>query len=124
MTNFSPKRIGFVMRQAPYGNSLAQDALDTVLASAAYEQCISLIFLADGVFQLLPAQNSHSIGQKNLEKQLSALGLYGVEQIYVCQTSLRERGLSVAALSLASAKPLEPLALAELLHTQDCLLSF
>ena len=51
-----PKKLLFVLRQAPYGSTLAKDALDAILATSAYEQDLSIAFIDDGVFQLI---NNH-----------------------------------------------------------------
>ncbi len=57
MMNQTPsKKLLFISRHAPYGSSLARDALDAVLASSAYDQQLSLLFMDDGVFQLLKNQ--------------------------------------------------------------------
>src|SRR5690554_7301836 len=75
------KRILLISRHAPYGSSIAREALDAVLASAAYDQQISLLFMDDGVFQLLAEQDPGSIGQKSFASMLSALPLYDVTNI-------------------------------------------
>jgi len=59
----------FVMTQAPYGNSLAKESLDALLASGVFEQEVSALFTGDGVWQLIkdqqmPANNQLLIWQK------------------------------------------------------------
>ncbi len=88
------------MRHAPYGRSLAREGLDALMASAVFDQDLSLLFINDGVFQLKESQNTESIRQKNLEKMLAALSLYGVNDILVDQQALEQRQLSVEDLSL------------------------
>ena len=117
------KRFLIVCRRPPYGESYAREALDVALAAAAFEQPVALLFLGDGVTQLLSAQDSTAIAEKSLEKQLGALPLYDIDDIYVDASTLRERGFSMDNLSLP-AQPLETDAVAALLQRHDIVLNF
>ncbi|MCK7492950.1 MAG: sulfurtransferase complex subunit TusD [Comamonadaceae bacterium] len=46
------EEILFVLRHPPHGSMNAQESLDMILAAAAFDQSVSLLFLDDGVFQL------------------------------------------------------------------------
>jgi len=92
------KTFVYVNRKAPYGSIYALESLEVVLIGAAFEQNVKLVFMDDGVFQLTNNQNPEGIGMKNFSKTYAALGDYDVNQIYVDQQSLEERGLSVADL--------------------------
>ena len=120
----SAKKIGITLRQAPYGNSLAHEALDIILAASVYEQAITLFFIGEGVFQLTAAQESHCLEQKSIEKKLAAFEMYDINHIFVCSASLKERGLKTEDLSIPTAQIVEGDTLANLLHTQTTLLSF
>ena len=72
-----------VIRHSPYGSSLAKASLDVVLAAAAFEQNIALLFLGDGVLQLIPRQESSALGKKNIGRQLASLPLYDIDSVYV-----------------------------------------
>lgn len=87
------RKILFISRHAPYGSSLARDALDALLASAAYEQSIGLLLMDDGVMQLLAGQNAELIHQKNFANALPVLPLYDIPPIYVHAESLLQRGI-------------------------------
>jgi tRNA 2-thiouridine synthesizing protein C len=117
------KKIGFIMRQPPYGQNLCHDALDALFATTSFEQEVSLFLLGDGVFILLPEQASEHIQQKSIEKKLSALPLYDVNTIYVCEKSLNDRQLPIDqighAVTLLSTENLSAA-----IHQQDLLLSF
>ncbi len=119
----APKKIGIVMRHAPYGNNLAHEALDAALATSIYGQKLTLIFMGDGVFQLLHKQEGSAIHQKNLEKQMAALEFYDIEQIFVYKNSLDERQLKQDNLAI-NVTVIENSDLRQLLHKQDALLSF
>lgn len=90
-TPSAPQDILILQRHAPYGSSIAREGLDFVLTSAAYDQNLSVLFLADGVFQLLNKQNSKHIGLKNHAAALEVLPLYDIENLYVIKEDLNER---------------------------------
>ena len=72
-----------IIRHGPYSSSLARSGLDTALAMAAFGQPVALLFLGDGVLQLLPAQDSRAIGQRNVGKLLTSLPLYDIESVFI-----------------------------------------
>ena len=92
------KRVLALYRQAPYGNALAREGLEAVLAAAAMDQMADLLFCGDGVFQLLPDQSPIDIQQKSLQRNLQALPVFGIEQAFVCSKSLAQRGLNLDSL--------------------------
>lgn len=117
------KRFLLVCRRPPYGSSLAREALDVALAAAAFDQPVALLFLGDGVLQLLPAQAAEAIGQKALDKQLGALPLYDVNDIYADAEALQARQLDDAALALPVQR-LTPPEIAALFAAHDVVLGF
>ncbi|NRB41060.1 MAG: sulfurtransferase complex subunit TusC [Pseudomonadales bacterium] len=84
----------YLLRQAPYQSSLAREALDMVLATAAFDQHVQLLFINDGVFQLQKGQQADLLQQKNIEKTLQAFALYDINDVYCCSHSLQLRGLT------------------------------
>lgn len=88
------KKFMYVNRKAPYGTIYALESLEVVLIAAAFEQDISLVFMDDGVYQLIKGQDTADIGMKNFSPAYSALGDYDVKKIYIESDSLKERGLS------------------------------
>lgn len=93
------RKILALCRQAPYGNALAREGLEAILAASALEQVPDVLFCGDGVFQLLPDQAPGDIGQKSLQRNLQALPVFGVERAYVCERSLAQRGLEPGMLA-------------------------
>ena len=83
----------FLMRQSPYGGTLARESLDMALATAAFDQNVQLIFMGDGVYQLIKEQQSEIKHRKNMSKTLSALSLYDINEIYADENSVNIRGL-------------------------------
>jgi tRNA 2-thiouridine synthesizing protein C len=88
------KRFMFVNRKAPYGTIYALECLEVVLISAAFDQDVSVVFMDDGVCQLIKNQDTAAIGMKNFSKTYGALDDYDVEKIYVEKESLEARGLT------------------------------
>lgn len=112
------KSLLIISRQAPWAGPAAREALDIALAGGAFDLPISMLFLDDGVFQLAPGQRPAGIEQKDLQANLQALPLFGVEDLYASAHSLTERGLDVSSLTLAT-QVLEDNALRGLLQTHD-----
>lgn len=81
----------FVFRHSPYGGPQAKEGIDALLAAAAFDQPIALLFLGDGVYQLQPDQQPK--GQKNHGKMLKALEMYDVDKVYADERSIQLRNL-------------------------------
>jgi len=90
----------YLFRTAPHGSNAGREGIDALLAASAYCENISVIFLGDGVLQLLQGQQTDDILAKNYAPMLKLFDLYDIEQVYVCQSSLSERGLAQADLVL------------------------
>jgi tRNA 2-thiouridine synthesizing protein C len=89
------KKFVYVNRKAPYGTVYALESLEVVLIGAAFEQEVQLLFIDDGVYQLTKGQSTEGVGMKNFSKTYAALGDYEVNQIYVDEQSLKDRGLTM-----------------------------
>ena len=112
------KSMLIISRQAPWAGTAAREALDIVLAGGAFDLPLGLLFLDDGVFQLVAGQQPAALQQKDLSANLQALPMFGVEELFVCSRSLAERGLDTTRLVLP-AQPLEAGALSQLLDRFD-----
>ena len=117
------KKFMFVNRKAPYGTIHALESLEVVLITATFDQDVSLAFLDDGVYELVKGQDTKAIGIKNHSKTYRALDGYDVEKLYVERESLQARGLSETDL-LVDVEVLSTSQMAELMATQDVVLSF
>lgn len=89
-----------VNRCSPWTGLAARETLDIALAGGAFDLPISMLWLDEGVWQLVGEQQPQQLEQKNLPAQLSALPMFGVEQLYVAQHSLEQRSLTAADLML------------------------
>lgn len=103
----------FVIRTSPYQYTLAREAIDALLGTAALGNPVQVLFSGDGVLHWLPDQ-APTKGQKNLAAMLKALPLYDVDAVYVDRHSLLQRGLD-AKLLPAGVQALDPDALRTLL---------
>lgn len=117
------KKFMFVNRKAPYGTIYAVEALEVVLISAAFDQDVSLVFVDDGVYQLVKGQHTKAIDVKNFSPTYRALEGYDIEKLYVEKESLEARGFSEEQLIV----PVEVLGrdeIGKLMEEQDVVVSF
>jgi tRNA 2-thiouridine synthesizing protein C len=117
------KKFLYVNRKAPYGTIYALESLEVVLIGAAFEQDVSLAFIGDGVYQLAKGQDAKGLEVKNFSPAFRALEDYDVNKLYVCEESLRARGLNAEDL-LVPVEVVNAGRMAEIMEGQDVVLSF
>ncbi len=88
------KKFMYLNRRAPYGTIYAWESLEVVLIAAAFDQQVSLMFMDDGVFQLVKGSNTSESDMKNFMPTYRTLGDYGVRHMFVDKASLEARGLT------------------------------
>jgi len=116
------KKFMFVNRRAPYGTIYALEGLETVLISAAFDQDVSMVFIDDGVYELMKGQQTKAIEVKNFSPTYRALEGYDIEKLYVERESLAARGLTEENL-VVPVELLSAVELGELMEQQDVLVS-
>ena len=84
------KRVLYLLRRPP--SVAAKETIDLVLVSGVFEQAVSVLFMDDGVFQL--------VGLGERQSPVKALPTYGVEAIHVAAHSLAERGIALADIAM------------------------
>ncbi len=92
--------VGFILSQPPHGDASGREGLDAILATSAYSEDLALYFVGDGVYQLVREQAADAILGRNYLPTFGMLELYDIDQVYLCQQSLEERGLSPEDLAL------------------------
>ena len=117
------KKFMFVNRKAPYGTIYALESLEVVLITATFDQDVTLVFIDDGVYELVKGQQTKGIGIKNFSPSYRALEGYDIEKLYVDQASLAQRGLTESDL-LVPVEVLDARQMGELMAQQDVILSF
>ena len=115
------RRFLFILRRSPRAGIRPKEILDQVLTFAAFDQIVGMLFLDDGVYQLLAGQQA-VLGTAVLSDLLGALPLYDVEPVWVEQESLRERGLTERDLAIP-VRTVARAAVAELLAGQDVVMA-
>lgn len=89
------KRVAFVFTHSPHGNASGREGLDALLAMSALTEDIGVFFVGDGVFQLLPQQQPEQILMRNYIATFGVLPLYDIDSCYLCEASVRQRGLNI-----------------------------
>ncbi len=111
-----------LQQHSPFNSSKGREALDMVLALAAVEHNVSILFSADAVYQLLASLDHADFMLKTYPRSFKLFTLYDIEQVYVCQQSLAQRGLSEDQLSIP-VTVLDAAGIANLLATQHQVIS-
>jgi tRNA 2-thiouridine synthesizing protein C len=88
------KKFMYLNRRAPFGTIYAWESLEVILIGAAFDQEVSLMFIDDGVYQLVKGSNTSESDMKNFTPTYRTLGDYGVRHMYVDKASLEARGLT------------------------------
>jgi tRNA 2-thiouridine synthesizing protein C len=109
-----------VLSRTPYHGSLPRSALDLAMAFAVFDQRPKLLFIGDGVLQLLPSQQPSD--RPSLEKVIASLPLYDVEECYATADALTAADLDPDALPLP-VTALDPAALQALFAGASSVLS-
>lgn len=117
-------RVAFVFTQSPHGSSAGREGLDAVMATSALSDEIALFFISDGVMQLLPAQQPEKVLARNYITTFGVLPLYDIDQFYLCETALEERGIAQDTPFVLPVTVLSPSALRQKLDHYDRVLTF
>lgn len=94
----------YILRSGPDTTAAGQECLDAILAAAALEVEIAVLFTEDGVHHLNSKRDLSACAQRDYTKGFRALPDLGVAHIYVDEVSVDVRGLK--AFSVA-AEPLQ-----------------
>ncbi len=127
------KHFMFVNRRAPYGSIYAQEVLEMVLISAAFEQHAAIVFIDDGVFQIKKGQDTKALGMKNFSPTYGVVEMEKenagedddmgrVWRIIVEKESMEARGLDADDL-IVGVEVMGADALSALMDAQDVVLS-
>ena len=123
MSSSGKKSLLVVVRHSPYGSSLARTSLEVALSSATFDQQVGLLFMGDGVLQLLPEQDSSTTGVRNIAKLMASFPLFELDQLFADETALARYGLMGQELP-QNLQRLDDQALRQLLTRYDHILGF
>ena len=105
------KRVLYVIRRNP--GVPADETLHLVFLSRAFDQGVSVLFMDDGVHQLLDGSRQASA---------RALSTYDIDAVHVSTDSLASRAIDPADLAVA-AQPLTGKEIQDLIASHDVVLS-
>lgn len=88
-----------ISTQLPYYSSHAQDAIEAALAASNVGVEVSFVFMNEGVYQLLNAQNNGIIEKKSILKQIKAFPLYDIDDICYVEKDIIDRSILPESLS-------------------------
>jgi len=111
-----------LQHHSPFSSSHGREALDMLLALAAVEHNVSVLFRGDAVYQLMSTQEHPDFKLKAYPRSFKLFPLYDIDNIYVCQHALTKRGIALTEITIA-AKVLDDSAQAMLLLQQDQVIS-
>ena len=104
------RRLLFIVAHPPKRGALPREFLDALLVGAVFEQHISVLFIDQGVYQLLDARG------------YGALSAYEVNDVFADAATLRRLGLDPEKFAV-SAKPLTRARIRKLIASQDVVIS-
>ena len=110
------------MSKSPLNGLISGEQLETAMVAATFEQEVSILFIGDGVFNLLPDQATQEVKGYNIAKMLLALPTFEVNNLFVCERSLEHRQIGVSNLS-KNAKVISFEEQRRLIETADVVLS-
>jgi tRNA 2-thiouridine synthesizing protein C len=119
----SQKSLLIICQQAPYGSDDALAAMDVAMSFAAFEQSVSILFKNDGVWQLLPEQQSASHQSKRLPHIMQSFELYGLEAVYADNAALEKREMLAQECSIP-VQAIDSVEMTALLHAHDSIMVF
>ena len=99
----SSRRFLFLVRHSPLAGARFRETLDMIFTVAAFDQWVTVLFLDDGVFQLVAPLGEHSASDLLWGPMLKAMDFYDIHEILVDEQSLRLRGLTASDLVIGAA---------------------
>lgn len=116
-------QLTYIFTSSPHGRASGREGVDALLAASAYTEDICVVFVGDGVYQLLAGQSAQSTKLKDYAPMFKLFELYDIERVFVCQDSLAERGLSLGDLMI-DAEAVESDQIKTLLASSNKVLTF
>lgn len=87
------QHIVIIQTHSPFNQAKARESLDLILALAAVDYTISILFADAGVYQLLPPDTRSGSPLKVFQKSFGLFQLYDINNCFVCSASLAARDL-------------------------------
>lgn len=103
-------KVLFWLQSSPYDGMSFREGLDAALAFAAFDQDVTLFFDSKALPALFDNQEPASVGQKDISKNIKALPMYDINQIFLHEESLslfKSQGVAL----IINGNPINPLRL-------------
>ena len=84
----SNKIINIIISKTALNDITFKESVDLALVCAAFDQTVNLIFIEQGVCNLIKSQDYHQLKDKNHLEILKGLEFYDIENIYAEKESL------------------------------------
>ena len=115
--------ITFINTAAPWAGDTAKNALDMLMMAVSLDQDVQVIFMDDGVYQLL-VQHAQALESKNpLIKYRVLTDIFELDRLYVVESSLSTRHLQPQQLNI-QAQPISDATFAEYLQLSSKVVRF
>lgn len=95
-----PSPLLVLVDQRPLSGDAVRERVDLVIMALALDLPLNLVFVGDGVWQLLADQAPQTLDLHDATAAWRSLDLYGLEQVWVDGDALRARGLTTSQLML------------------------
>jgi len=123
MTMAESKNVMIIYHQAPHASIDTWEALDLTLTLAAFEQRVTVVYLDDGVYQLVKNQDTTKLGIKNCSRTIRAYPDHDINVIYMLKRDLDQRNLVAEELMMDIAL-LQVHELKDMMQEQDFIFHF
>ncbi len=117
------KSVMIINHQAPHASIDAWEALDLALTLAAFDQQVFVVYLDDGVYQLLKNQDTTKLGIKNCSRATGAFSDHDINDVYVLKRDLDDRKITVEELTI-NVTTLQTRELKDIMQGQDFIIHF
>jgi tRNA 2-thiouridine synthesizing protein C len=117
------KKIAVLLCHSPFDSAISREANDMIMALAAVEHQVTVIYQDTAVLQLLPISNSASLGCKDFTPAQKLFDLYEVAAVVACAASISRFNIQLAQ-CLVPVTTLSEDAIATLLTQQHHVLRF
>lgn len=118
------KRVAFVFSTVPHGSASGREGLDALLATSALTEDLGVFFYRRWRLSNPRGQQPDAVLARDYIATFKLLGLYDIDQCWLCAASLRERGLQQGVNFVVDATALEPEDLRRELGNFDVILRF
>jgi len=88
-------KTNIIVSHAAFQGAEFKEAVDLALVAAAFDQDITLIFIQQGIYNLIKGQNADALNDKTHTDILTGLEFYDIEKLWVERESLDQTGLLV-----------------------------